>query len=125
MNVFFFENVKNLFDLLAKHFLIRNSFEKKNYYYSFECPDFTTYDTNKCHLSGKTFKVGDEIEGDFVPSCRAGCRCIKNDANAHIECANVECPELFGRRNWDCLSQYDNLKQCCRSSEICGRSTKT
>lgn len=73
-------------------------------------------------MSGKTFNVGDDIEGDIVPSCRAACKCAKFGTAAQIECANVECPEHFGRRNWDCISQYDNLKQCCRSSEICGKT---
>lgn len=71
-------------------------------------------------MSSKSFNVGDEIKGDIVPKCRAACRCSKHGDAANIECANVECPELFGRRNWDCLSIYENPKQCCRSEEICG-----
>lgn len=92
--------------------------------HSFKCPDFKTYDTNKCHLSGKTFNVGDEISDDEF-NCRAACKCIKHGGEAaKIICANVECPEHFGgRRNPDCVNKYEHLKQCCRSDEICGMTT--
>lgn len=75
-------------------------------------------------MNGKTFNVNDEISDDEL-SCRAACRCVKHDEEAaKIICANVECPENFGgRRNPDCVNKYDNLKQCCRSGEICGMTT--
>lgn len=92
-------------------------------HFSYECPDFSKYDKNRCYINGKSFKVGEEIPEDDTPHCRAACRCDKRDEpTAHIECANIECPELFQQnRNWNCVDQYDDLKKCCRSSEICGK----
>lgn len=89
---------------------------------SYECPDYSKRDTNKCYLNGKTYNVNDEVTDDDMPSCRAACRCIQIDKSqpAKIECANVECAELFGRRDPNCINQYTDLKQCCRSGEICG-----
>lgn len=91
---------------------------------SFNCPDFKTYDSNKCYLNGKTFNVGDDI-GDNEVDCRASCKCIKHDEDkeAKVICANVECPEHFNvRRNPDCVNQYKDAKQCCRSGESCGQA---
>lgn len=95
---------------------------KKNLLYSFECPDFTTYDTNKCHLSGKTFNVGDDVEGDIIPHCRAACKCLKFGAATHIVCADVECFNTYVPER-GCINQYNDVKQCCRTSEICGNSS--
>lgn len=91
--------------------------------YSFECPDFAKYDPNKCYLSGEEFDVGEKITSDNLPNCRVDCRCEKPEsAAAQIECASVECPDLFQRkRNRHCISQYDDLTQCCRTSGICGK----
>lgn len=88
----------------------------------FECPDVAAYAIDKCYLKGKTFNVGDDVTGDIVPSCRAACKCLKpGNESASIICANIECPEHFGSRDWSCVSQYDDLKQCCRIGEICGK----
>lgn len=93
---------------------------KLYFFFSYECPDFTKYDKTKCYLNGKTFNVGDDIADNDLPNCRASCRCIQNDDEAaNIVCADIECPENF-HRDWNCVSQYDDLKQCCRSGEICG-----
>lgn len=128
-NWVFWSRISTFFEECGKipfifHLKANNSFyliyKPYDFITSFECPDFSSYDKNKCHLSGKSFNVGDEIKDDMVPKCRAACRCSKHGDAANIECANVECPELFGRRNWDCLSIYENPKQCCRSEEICG-----
>lgn len=68
--------------------------------------------------------MNDEINDD-LPSCRAACRCAKSGTDtAQILCANVECPEHFGGSNWNCTSVYDDVKQCCRSNEICGNNFK-
>lgn len=88
----------------------------------FECPDVVAYATDKCYLKGKTFNVGDDVTGDIVPSCRAACKCLKRgNESASIVCASVECPEHFGGRDWSCVSQYNDVKQCCRVGEICGK----
>ncbi|XP_031630291.1 uncharacterized protein LOC116345227 [Contarinia nasturtii] len=90
---------------------------------SFECPDLTTYSTDKCYLKGKTFNVNDDIDESVVPNCRAACKCVQNgNETAYINCANVECPEDLGGRDWSCVSQYDNLTQCCRSREVCDKA---
>lgn len=96
-------------------------------YYSFDCPDFTAYDTNKCHYMGKTFNVGDSIEDDIAPDCRADCGCRKYKGIAYINCAEIEC---FEDDNLDldvdvdvdlnCILQYDDPRQCCSTSKICG-----
>lgn len=87
---------------------------------SFKCPDFSTYDTDKCYLNGKIFNVRDEVIGDIVPNCRVDCKCRKHETAAEIECVDTECAESFDDDNPNCMSLYNDLRQCCQTSEICG-----
>lgn len=57
----------------------------------------------------------------MLPQCDAQCTCLKfGDKPAELTCAHIECPEDFDHRDFKCVSQYANLKDCCRSGEICG-----
>lgn len=72
-------------------------------------------------MKGKTFNVGDDITEDDAPNCRAACKCLQIEGEAaHIECANIDCPEVFQPYEPNCVNQYDDMKKCCRTGKICG-----
>lgn len=98
-------------------------------FYRFECPDINTRDTNKCHLKGKSYNVSEKAHQDDLPYCTAQCICLQhkdeNNENykpAAFNCAEIECPEHFGGRDWSCVSQYANIRDCCRTNEVCGEA---
>lgn len=67
---------------------------------------------------------GESIEDDHEPRCRPGCRCRQFDKNspASFVCSHVDCPEFFGgSSDPSCVNKFDDLKQCCRSGQICGK----
>lgn len=80
--------------------------------FRFKCPDFRSFASNKCHVKGQLFDVGDDIPNDLIPMCRADCQC---SSNMRIECANIECPE--DDYNYDdppqTINRYNDLKECC------------
>lgn len=104
--------------------------------YSYECPDFKSYDTSKCHLRGKQYNVSDTLAENDAPIFLAACECHIHDKEpAAFECAIVECPEHFdGGDSSDecaenctsthnstlCISIYENATSYCRIKEICG-----
>lgn len=91
---------------------------------SFNCPNLKKYEKTKCYLNGKKYNIGDIVQSDDMPSCRAACTCTRTADErdrkkaAHIDCAHVECPDS----NRNCVQQYDHSKACCRSREICCKS---
>lgn len=72
----------------------------------------------KCHNRGKSYNVGDIIPENEHPKCKAACRC--HDLSGHVDfnCANIECPELFGPPPANCVRQ-EVTGQCCPKYE-CG-----
>lgn len=85
--------------------------------FSFKCPDFSTYDPNKCYVKGREFNFGDSIHGDMI--CQESCHCSKGEGGAKIVCALGECIE--DEYNPNCIEIYGDVKSCCRSSKICGK----
>lgn len=93
--------------------------------YSFDCTEFHSRDTGKCHHKGKVYEENQEIDDpELAVSCTVGCRCRKDypDEPANIVCAHIDCPEFFGREEnpgRNCISQY-KPDQCCKVGEVCG-----
>lgn len=85
---------------------------------SFKCPDFPTYDPNKCYVNGKAFNIGDDVHSDII--CQTSCKCTKHDNYAGIICAHGEC---FRDYKPNCIMTYNDVRHCCSSSEICGKNS--
>lgn len=93
----------------------------RNCFFRFDCPDFRSLDENVCHWKGKTYKQGTVVDDNTLPSCVAQCHCSKYaDRSAELQCANIECPHHFSPQAQSCVSQYNNLKACCPTSQVCG-----
>ncbi|XP_031619448.1 uncharacterized protein LOC116338382 [Contarinia nasturtii] len=89
----------------------------------FECPDFSTYAKDKCHLNGKVFNINEKIDSKLLPSCQPSCICDQRDnERAYFKCAHNDCPEFLGSTNFSCLQQYDKVDDCCRAREVCDQA---
>lgn len=85
----------------------------------FDCSEIQAFSTDECHLKGKSYKVGEQIEDELAPMCRASCRCDDRFDGISIICADVECPEHL---DYDPSSVplYDDLNECCSLNIVSG-----
>lgn len=91
----------------------------------YECPDFKTLDTKKCHFKNKIFEVRSELASEITnPLCSAACYCREASeyGPASFNCAQIECAELFHHEP-DCI--YPREKgECCSKNKVCGDDRK-
>ncbi|KAG4076396.1 hypothetical protein HA402_005839 [Bradysia odoriphaga] len=86
----------------------------------YECPDLFTYDTNFCHLNGKTYQKGEIVSKADSPPCREDCICADSgNGDLKFICPVKECPEMFHDPEVDCVHKY-SLDSCCSVNKICG-----
>uniref|UniRef100_U5EL88 Putative secreted protein n=1 Tax=Corethrella appendiculata TaxID=1370023 RepID=U5EL88_9DIPT len=88
----------------------------------FECPKITDRDGKKCYLNGNIYEPRDRLASDLTePLCSAACFCSDFEEPHRFTCAQIECPELFGIHQPDCIKQYDE-KSCCSKKTICEKA---
>lgn len=87
----------------------------------YECPDFTTLDSKKCHFKNEVFEEGSELASAITyPLCSASCYCREASeyGPASFNCAQIECPELFHYEP-DCIYPVEK-GHCCTKKKVCG-----
>lgn len=89
----------------------------------FECPDERGYSLDKCYFKGRAHYPGEQMASDILPGCVTSCTCTQFVNSAHFMCSHISCPNLFQNHvDLSCVLQYDGLKECCSSRQICGKS---
>ncbi|KAK8392656.1 hypothetical protein O3P69_014824 [Scylla paramamosain] len=88
---------------------------------SFQCPSASESgkDPSKCHYRGVSYSVGDAVPVD--DPCSASCTCaLPHDPSSlpEVNCANVECPELFRPPRPGCRPLY-RADTCCAYDYEC------
>ncbi|XP_037028775.1 uncharacterized protein LOC119069003 [Bradysia coprophila] len=89
----------------------------------FQCPDFETFDKEKCHLFGKVYNPHDIIDMDNIPRkiCVESCFCgprFGADFPAKFNCHYNHCFEQGAFYNKPCVFQR-SFSNCCAEKIIC------
>ncbi|KAJ6646036.1 hypothetical protein Bhyg_01245 [Pseudolycoriella hygida] len=90
---------------------------------SYDCPDLSLLDDNKCHLNGRSYEISERIPISDTPLCSHTCLCAEGqyDAKVGIQCAHSDCPNIFKPKFniKNCVFQHD-ATGCCNTRRICG-----
>ncbi|XP_062559163.1 uncharacterized protein LOC134223958 isoform X1 [Armigeres subalbatus] len=90
----------------------------------YECPVLTDRDGEKCYFNGNVYNVDSSLskaDQDLI-SCSPACRCANFTTPASFVCAEIDCPEFFGRDD-SCVYQYTPFG-CCASNKVCEKEVE-
>jgi len=88
---------------------------------SYNCPDLSKRDPNKCYLHGKEYNVSDYVPFEETGKyCVPGCHCNKYGVHANFVCTHFDCPEFFGPRDPECVRTYE-IDSCCANGKVCDK----
>lgn len=88
--------------------------------FRYDCPDFRELDRTKCHLSGKTYAVGEEISAQ-LPTCTSACSCDGAEDEFGFSCKFDECAESKEPPKKECAYQF-TIDSCCATNIVCDKA---
>ncbi|XP_001659087.2 uncharacterized protein LOC5570366 [Aedes aegypti] len=90
----------------------------------YECPTLTDRDGGKCYFNGNVYDIASSLSkaDQELVSCSPACHCNNRTTPASFVCAQIDCPEFFGRDE-SCVYQYTS-GDCCSSSKVCGEEAE-